>query len=55
MTENLKVCPKCGGQMKFIGESALGSDRPPYGDGSVRRLECENDNCNHKIVDVGIS
>jgi hypothetical protein len=55
MTENLKVCPKCGGQMKFTGETALGSDRPPYEDGSVRRLECENDSCKHKIVDLGIS
>jgi hypothetical protein len=54
MTENLKVCPKCGGQMRPTGKAAVRSERAPYEDGSVRWLECENDNCKHKIVDAKI-
>jgi len=40
--------------MKYTGKTVIGSDRAPYEDGSVRWLECENDDCKHKIVDVGI-
>ncbi len=54
MAEEQNICSNCGSTMS-PGKVATGaSDRPPYEEGSVRRYKCDNEECGHVFVDVGL-
>ena len=54
MSEEPKICSRCGSTMSPGLVETGASDKPPYEEGTVRRYKCDNEKCGHTIVDVGL-
>ncbi len=54
MSEERKICSRCGSTMSPGLVAAGASDKPQYEDGTVRQYKCDNEKCGHTIVKLGL-